>query len=158
MAGPPTTQEPHSLRGPTDRGALLDFQRAFERQEPLATGTLADFLDPDSLRLSLDDGIGEASSARFDVVWTIQGDYAVHYTDDADLNLRWDSHPHAYPGAPSDRHFHPPPDASNAARAVEKSCIEVTEIVLVARAVHSLWRDAYERGSVARVNEAENPP
>lgn len=59
------------------------------------------------------------------------------------------------PDAPA-RHFHPPPDAPN--RIAERSCITVSEVALVARAVVHLWRDAYERGSVEGLNGAENPP
>lgn len=152
------SEESHGLRGPTDRGALLDFLHTFERMEPLATGSLDDFLDPTELRIQLSDGIGPAERARFDVVWTTRDDYTIHYTDDADQNCRWDVHRNDYPNAPGDKHFHPPPDASSDPHVVENSCIQVTEIELVARAVHKLWRTAYKRGTLADVNDDSNPP
>lgn len=147
---PPTGTEAHSLRGPTDRGALLDFRSAFEEAEPLAEGELDDFLNPDKLRILLADGVGEADSARLDVVWTTFGDYSVHYTDSAERDLRWDLHPHDYPNPPGDEHFHPPPDAPSDPAVVEDSCIEVSEVELVARATHKLWRRAYEEGRSRR--------
>lgn len=150
--------ESHTLRGATDRGALLDFRDTFERLEPLASGELDDFLNPDELQLSLADGIGTAEYARIDVVWTTDGDYNIHYTDSDSRNFRWDVHPNDYPNAPGDKHFHPPPEASTDPQDVEDSCIEVSELELVARAVHILWRVAYEQGSFEGVNEASNPP
>lgn len=150
--------EPHSLRGPTDRGALLDFWRTFERQEPLATGGLDDLVDPSELRLHLDDGVGDADTARFDVVWTTVGDYNVHYADSLGRNVRWDVHPHSYPRPAADGHFHPPPDASSDPDDVQETCISVSEIELVARAVHVLWRQADDRGSLEGINDATNPP
>lgn len=148
----------HSLRGPTDRGALLDFRAVFEDEEPVADGELDDFLSPDELRIALADGVGDADSARIDVDWTTLDDYSIHYTDAEGVNLRWDVHPNDYPNAPDDEHFHPPPDASNDPADVADSCIEVSEIELVARATHKLWRTAYERGSFEAANDAVNPP
>lgn len=150
--------ESHALRGPTDRGALLDFLRTFERMEPFASGSLDDFLDPSDLQIELSDGIGPAERSRFDVVWTTRDDYSIHYTDNASQNCRWDNHPHNYPDAHGDAHFHPPPEASSNSSAVEDSCIEVTEIELVARAIHKLWRQAYERGTLDGINDASNSP
>lgn len=151
-------EESHSLRGPTDRAALLDFSIVFERLEPLATGELDDFLDPSELRLHLDDAIGDADGARFDVVWTTVGDYNVHYADSVGRNMRWDVHPHSYPQPPGDGHFHPPPEASSDPGDVVDSCISVSEIELVARAVHVLWRQAYDHSSFEGINDASNPP
>lgn len=153
-----TLEESHSLRGPTDRAALLDFSTVFERLEPLATGDLDDFVDPSELRIHLDDGIGDADAARFDVVWTTAGDYNVHYSDSLERDARWDVHPHSYPQPAGDGHFHPPPDASSDPGDVVDSCITVSEIELVARAVHVLWRRAYDRGSFEGINDASNPP
>ena len=158
MEGDASDSESHSLRGPIDRGALLDFRDTFEQLEPLATGELDDFLSPNELRLELDDGVGDAESARFDVVWTTRDDYTIHYTDNTDVNLRWDIHPNDYPQVPEDRHFHPPPNATSDPAAVEDSCIEVSEIVLVARAAHVLWRHSYEQGSFEDVNGHTDPP
>ncbi|MFC7228695.1 hypothetical protein N0B31_14880 [Salinirubellus salinus] len=150
--------EPHSLRGAIDAGALHDFRTEFERLEPVASGSLDDPVSPDELRLRLDDGIGTATSATITVRWSVQSDYNVHYSDDAGRNLRWDVHPHDYPVPDGDGHYHPPPDASNDEDDVEESCIGVTEIVLVARAVHQLWRVGYDSGTVDPLNDADNPP
>lgn len=54
--------------------------------------------------------------------------------------------------------FHPPPDASVAPEDVEPSCIEVPEVVLIARAVHALWRLAYDEGELPGINTVEDPP
>lgn len=162
MPGPtdPEAAEPHSLRGPTDRGALLDIRELFEREEPLASGTLDDYLDPRTLRIDLADGIGDADTARIDVVWTVRDDYAFHYTDSAGVDCRWDAHPHggAYGHASGRAHFHPPPDASNDPADVQQSCIRESTVDLVARAVRKLWRAAYHRRSVVGINSGSNPP
>lgn len=150
--------ESHALRGAIDAGALHDFRTEFERLEPLASGSLDDVLSPSELRLHLDDGIGEAESAALTVRWSVGDDYNVHYSDEAGQNLRWDVHPHDYTAPSSDGHYHPPPDASSEDDDVEASCIEVRELVLVARAIHQLWRAAYERESLAPLNDAVNPP
>lgn len=150
--------ESHSLRGAIDAGALYDFRAEFERLEPLASGALDDPVSPSELRLSLDDGIGDATSATITVRWSIHDDYNVHYSDDAGRNVRWDAHPHEYTAPLGDGHYHPPPNASNDDDDVEDSCITVSEIVLVARAVHQLWRGGYESGTVRPLNDAENPP
>ena len=42
--------------------------------------------------------------------------------------------------------------------AAEPSCIDVTEVSLVARAVHAMWRAAYENNDLDRLNSASNPP
>lgn len=149
--------ESHSLRGGIDAGALHDFRSEFERLEPLASGSLDDPVSPSELRLRLDDGIGEAASASLTIRWSVQGDYNVHYSDDAGRNLRWDGHPHDYT-ITSDEHYHPPPDASSDDDDVEASCIRVTELVLVARAVHQVWRAGYDDGTVDPLNDATNPP
>lgn len=150
--------ESHALRGPIDRGALIDFRDTFERAEPLADAALDDLFNPNELRIKFSDGVGTAKSARFDVVWTTSGDYNIHYTDAEGRNLRWDVHPNDYPRPPEDEHFHPPPDASTDPSDVEDSCIDVSEIELVARATHKLWRNVYEQESFDGVNEVSNPP
>ncbi|QSX00270.1 hypothetical protein [Haloterrigena alkaliphila] len=151
-------EETHSLRGPTDRTALLEFRDVFESEEPLAAAELDDFFDPDELRITLEDGIGEATGGRFDVVWSTRDDYNIHYTDDLGRNLRWDVHPHDYPMPDDDAHFHPPPNAASDPAAVESSCIEVAEIRLVARATIALWRAAYDTGSIDDPNGFVDPP
>lgn len=109
-------------------------------------------------RGAIDDGIGEAETATITVRWTVRHDYNVHYSDDMDRNLRWDVHPHEYTVPDGDAHYHPPPNASNDDADVEASCISVTEIVLVARAVHQLWRDGYDSGNIHLLNDAIDPP
>ena len=150
--------ESRALRGAIDAGALLDFRTEFERLEPLASGALDDPLSPGELRLHLEDGIGEASTATITVRWSVQGDYNVHYSDDTGRNLRWDVHPHDYTVSAGDAHYHPPPNASSNDEDVDASCITVRELVLVARAVHQLWRAGYDSGTVGPLNDAINPP
>lgn len=152
-----TAEPSHSTRGPIDGPSLFDFRAEFERLEPLATGEVDDPIDPTTLTVSLADGIGSASSARLDVRWTTIQDYNVHYTDSDGRNLRWDVHPHDFPRPADDHHFHPPPNASSAPDDVATSCIEVSEVLLVARAVHTLWRVAYDRGGFEGINVVENP-
>ena len=148
---------PHGVSGPVDRGALLDFREVITQREPLASGELDDFLNPSVLYIHLAEGVGETDSGRFDIVWTTRDDYNVHYTDDS-RDLRWDVHPHDYPTPPEDRHFHPPPSASSDPALVADSCIEVSEIILVALATWNLWRTAYERGSFEGINRIGDPP
>jgi len=148
----------HSLRGPTDRGALCDFRDVFEEMEPLADGTLDDIIDPSELNIQLDDGIGAAESARLDIDWTTHNDYNIHYTDADGRDLRWDLHPNDFPAASDERHFHPPPNASSDSEDVEESCIERRGIELVARATQKLWRKAYRDESFTGINRAVDPP
>ncbi|NHN41840.1 hypothetical protein G9C85_09380 [Halorubellus sp. JP-L1] len=150
--------ESHSLQGAIDAGALHDFRSEFGRLEPLASGSLDDPVNPSELRLQLDDGIGEATTATITVRWSVRDDYNVHYSDDTNRNLRWDVHPHEYTAPDGDVHYHPPPSASSNDGDVEASCIRVTEIVLVARAVHQLWRAGYESGTADPLDDATNPP
>lgn len=146
------------LRGAIDPGALHDFRSEFERLEPLASGSLDDSVNPGELRLHLDDGIGQATAATITVRWTVRHDYNVHYSDDANRNLRWDVHHHSSTAPDGDAHYHPPPTASRDDVDVESSCIGVTELVLVARAVHQVWRAGYERGTVDSLTDATEPP
>lgn len=112
-----------------------------------------DLIDPQELHVLLEDGIGGATWARFDITWYRSGCYSFHHIGSEDVNFRWDCHPKD--GAPN-RHFHPAPDAPS--KEPDKSCIEVSEPKTVARAVHKLWRRAYENDAVTNLNEAENPP
>lgn len=150
--------ESHSIRGAIDAGALYDFRAEFERLEPLARGSLDDPVNPSELRLHLGDGIGEATTATITVRWSVTDDYNVHYSDDLDRNFRWDVHPHEYSAPTGDGHYHPPPTASSDDDDVEASCIRVTEIVLVARAVHQLWRAGYDTATTEPLNDAADPP
>ncbi|WP_123538097.1 hypothetical protein [Halosimplex salinum] len=140
--------------GPIDPGALREIRDLFVELEPLVeTASLDNPLNPQTLSVEFADGIGDAPTARFDIRWSLSGNYAVHYTDNLDRDFRFDCHPK--PDAPT-RHFHPPPDAPS--HAVEPSCITVTEAPLVTRAVLQRWRDAYESGTFDGINDAENPP
>jgi hypothetical protein len=150
--------ESHSLRGAIDPGALYDFRSEFEHLEPLASGSLDDPVSPSELRLQLDDGIGEAASATITVRWSVRDDYNIHYSDTNGRDLRWDVHPHEYTTPDEDSHYHPPPNAATVDNAVEASCINVAELVLVARAVHQLWRTGYDNGTVDPLNDGTNPP
>lgn len=140
--------------GPIDAGALREIRDLFLELEPLVeSASVDDPLNPQTLTVELSVGVGSAEAARFDVRWSLTGNYAFHYVDDLDRNFRFDAHPK--PDAPR-RHFHSPPDASS--RPVEPSCIAVREVELVSRAVLKQWRDTLERGTLQHVNEAEDPP
>lgn len=107
--------ETHTLRGATDRPALLTIRAIIEEMEPLATPELDDYLHPSVLEVALDDGLCEADEAKIEIQWTTQDDYKFHYTDTEAVNLRWGKHPHGgdYVHVPSLEHYHPPPDASS---------------------------------------------
>lgn len=79
--------------------------------------------------------------------------YSFHYVDSADVNWRFDRHPNTHS---PETHFHPPPDAST--DDARPSCIEVEEVSLVTRAVHAMWRAAYEHDDLSRLNSLSNPP
>jgi len=140
--------------GPIDPTALRRFRDLVLDLEPLVeSAALDDPVNPQTLAIELTDGVGTATGARLDIRWSLSGNYAVHYSDEAGRNFRFDHHPK--PDAPR-RHFHPPPDAPS--RPVEPSCVAVTELQLVARAVHQRWRYAYENGTFEEINAAEDPP
>lgn len=137
--------------GTISRTALERVRNTWIDLEPLVAETAYDdVVDPSELRISLEDGIGEAAAARIDVQWSRCGNYSFHYAD-VGIDWRFDRHPN--PHSP-EKHFHPPPDASGA----EPSCIRIEEVTLVTRAVHSLWRRTYERGDVSDLNAGSNPP
>lgn len=138
--------------GPPDVAAMEQVQELFVTLDGLVEYARFDsLLDPTALRIRPDDGIGDAGWCRFDVRWFQRGYYSIHHTDENDLDFRFDHHPK--PDAP-ERHFHHPPDAA----VVEQSCIDVDEPELVTRAVHKLWRRAYETGKTGHLNAANNPP
>jgi len=140
--------------GPIDAGALRTIRDLFVELEPLVeTATLDDPLNPQTLSIELADGIREASTARIEFRWSLTGNYAAHYTDDKKRDYRFDCHPK--PDAPR-KHLHPPPEAPS--EPVELSCITVSEITLVTRAIHQRWRYAYTNDTFEGINEAENPP
>ncbi|MFD1646063.1 hypothetical protein [Haloarchaeobius litoreus] len=152
--------ETHSLRGATDRPALLTIRDVVEETEPLATPELDEYLNPSVLEVSLDDGLCEADEARIDVQWTTRDDYKFHYSDSEAVNLRWGKHPHGgnYIQTSGFEHYHPPPDASSDPAEVEESCIMQSPEELVTRAVLKLWRVAYHTDSYEPLNAGRNPP
>jgi len=160
MTGPTDQPEHHSLRGAIDRPALLTIRDIVEEMEPLATARLDDYLDPAVLEVTLDDGLGEADSARIDIRWTTRGDYVFHYTDTEGVNLRWGKHPHGgeYRCVDGLEHYHPPPDASSDPDKVQDSCITQSSEALVTRAVLKLWRVAYHTDAYEPLNVGSNPP
>lgn len=155
-----TADEGHSLRGPTDRPALLAIRDVFNTDEPLATAELDDYLDPEMLEVTFNDGLCGAETARIDVQWTTKDDYKFHYTDSRGVNLRWGKHPHNddYVNVSGLEHYHPPPNASSDPSEVEDSCITQSPEKLVTRAVLTLWRVAYHAESVSPLNAGSNPP
>ncbi|QLG28677.1 hypothetical protein HUG10_14490 [Halorarum halophilum] len=152
--GQPTPQDHAEVFGPIDARALREIRDLVVELEPLVgTASLDDPVNPQTLSIDLSDGVGDASTARVDVRWSLTSNYAIHYTDERNRNFRFDRHPK--PDAPA-RHFHPPPDAPS--RPVEPSCITVSEVSLVTRAVLHRWRYAYTHGTFEGINDAENPP
>ncbi|SEH63774.1 hypothetical protein SAMN05192561_11724 [Halopenitus malekzadehii] len=150
----PDPDEQDEVFGPIDAGALREIRDLCVDQEPLVrTAALDDPLNPQTLSVELSDGVGDATAARIDIRWSLTGNYAAHYTDDADRDFRFDCHPK--PDAPR-RHFHPPPAALS--RPVEGSCIAVSEAGLVTRAILQRWRYAYTNETFSGINDAENPP
>lgn len=140
--------------GPLDEFALDVIRTVFEKQEPLVVEAgFQDLIDPQELKVYFEVGIGEADGARFDVRWFRTGYYDFRYTDSNSRDFRWDYHPKE--GTP-DKHFHPSPNAKSA--NPDSSCITVEQPELVARAVHKLWRRAFDTGSLDDLNTAENPP
>ena len=140
--------------GPIYLPALQRIRDLWLELEPL-TDTIAydNVVAPTELQVSLTDGLGDADAARLDIQWSEWGMYSFHYVDSADINWRFDRHPNTHS---PESHFHSPPNA--ATTAAEPSCIDVTEVSLVARAVHAMWRAAYENNDLDRLNSASNPP
>jgi hypothetical protein len=65
------------------------------------------------------------------------------YVDTADRNWHFDRYPNMHS---PEAHFHPPHD--EATTTAQASCIDVTEVSLVTRAVHAMSGAAYERDDV----------
>ena len=132
--------------------ALRRIRDLWLELEPLVDDARYDDpVDPAELQIDLSDGLLAADCARLDVQWSEFDNYTFHYSDDLGLNWRFDRHPNHH--AP-DAHFHPPPDASDSV----PSCIGVQEVSLVGRAVHALWRTAYDGGDLSVLNDATDPP
>ncbi|MFW6320826.1 MAG: hypothetical protein ACOC0Z_03160 [Halohasta sp.] len=140
--------------GPPDTAAMRLIREQFRRDEPLVESTDFDsVLHPRALRIEFSDGIGSADHCRLSVTWYRSGAYRFHHVDSEDVNWRFDRHPN--PHSPV-KHFHEPPAA--ASHTAVESCIEAEQPRVVARAVHKLWRRAYETGTHDLVNTAQNPP
>lgn len=140
--------------GPIYLPALRRIRDGWLELEPLVDDTsYDDLVAPTELHVGLADRLGDADRTRIDIQWRELGMDAFHYVDSADLNWRFDRHPNTHSQM---CHFHPPPDA--ATTAAEPSCIDVTEVSLVTRAVHATWRAAYESRDPSRLNSASNPP
>jgi len=140
--------------GPIYLPALQRIRDLWLELEPLVDETgYDDVVSPTELQISLSDGLGNAESARLDIQWSELGMYSFHYVDSDDVNWRFDRHPNTHS---PEIHFHRPPEA--ATTDAESSCIDVTEVSLVTRAVHAMWRAAYEDGDIEQLNSASNPP
>jgi hypothetical protein len=152
--------EGHVLRGPIDRAALITVRDLINEEEPLASATLDEFLNPTTLEVAFEDGLCEAETARIDIQWTIQNDYKYHYTDSTGVDLRWGRHPHDgdYSNVSGLAHYHPPPDGSSKPAEVEGSRITQSTEVLVTRAILTLWRVAYHEESLRALDTGHNPP
>ncbi|WP_370464967.1 hypothetical protein [Natronomonas sp. LN261] len=160
MRDSPDQVETHTLRGATDRPALLTIRDVVEEMEPLATAELDNYLHPSVLEVVLDDGLCAADDARIDIQWTTRDDYKFHYTDSEGVNLRWGKHPHAgdHIHVSGLEHYHPPPNSSSDPDEVKASCIAQSPEELVTRAVLKLWRVAYHADSYEPLNAGRNPP
>ncbi|ELY67097.1 hypothetical protein [Natrinema versiforme] len=140
--------------GAPDVTTMRRLREFFRQAEPLVeTAEFDDVLDPQELRVEYGDGIGAAEWCRLDITWYKSGAYRFHYVDGNDVNWRFDRHPNSHS---PEKHFHEPPDAP--AETAARSCIEVEEHRLVARAVAKLWRRAYEQDDPSILNTATNPP
>lgn len=134
--------------GTLDVAAMDEVRSAFTGLDGLIEGAgFQNLADPEMVHVYFSDGIGEATDCRFDIRWYRKGYYSVHHTDSIDRNFRWDYHPKV--GAP-DKHFHPPPDAPS--DDPEPSCLTSEEPPVVARAIHKLWRRAYDTGNTTGLN------
>ena len=107
-------------------------------------------VDPATVHVYFSDGIGEATECRFDIRWYQKGYYTFHHTDSIACNFRWDYHPKV---AAPNKHFHPPPNAPST--DPEPSCLTGEQPPVVARAVHKLWRRAYDTGDLSRLNSPD---
>ena len=139
--------------GPIYLPALQRIRDLWLDLEPLVDATAYDdVVAPTELQISLSDGLADAESARLDIQWSELGMDSFHFVDSDDVNWRFDRHPNTHS---HEIHFHPTPDA--ATTDAKPSCIGVTEVSLVTRAVHGMWRAAYEDDAMDRLNSAANP-
>ena len=75
MQDSPDQAETHTLRGATDRPALLLIRDVVEEMEPPATAELDDYLHPSVLEVPFNNGLCVADEARIDVQWTTRDNY-----------------------------------------------------------------------------------
>jgi hypothetical protein len=136
---------------------MVDIRDQFEREDGIASAELDDFIDPSTINVHLENGLGDADHCRIDITWTTLDDYTFHYTD-SNLDFRWGKHPHGGEYGGQEAHFHSPPGASSDPDDVEESCITVETRSLVVRAVIKLWRAAFDSDSLEPLNSASNPP
>lgn len=140
--------------GPRYLPALQRIRNLWLDLEPLVeTTSYDDPVSPTELHVEVSDGLDTANAARFDIQWSELDMYSFHYVDADDVNWRFDRHLNTHS---PEIHFHPPPDASTT--AAELSRIDVTEVSLVTRAVHAMWRAAYDHDDPSRLNGLSNPP
>jgi hypothetical protein len=140
--------------GPIYLPALQRIRNLWLEIEPLVeTTSYDDPISPSELHIEMSDGLGTADAARFDIQWSELEMYSFHYVDTEDVNWRFDRHPNTHS---PEIHFHPPPEASTA--TAEPSNIDVTEVSLVTRAVHAMWRAVYDLDDLSRLNSFSNPP
>ena len=66
MPEAPERAEDHTLRGATDRPALLTIRDIIEEMKSLASAQLDDYLNPSVLEVVLDDGLCKADGVRID--------------------------------------------------------------------------------------------
>lgn len=136
--------------GTLDVVAMDEIRAAFTGLDGLIDSVgFQDLVDPQMVQVHFSDGIGDATWCRLDVRWYRLGYYSIHHTDSTGRDFRWDYHPKT--SAP-ERHFHPPPDA--ASDDARRSCLTADQPPVVARAVHKLWRRAYDTGDTTRLNSA----
>jgi len=140
--------------GPIYLPALQRIRDLWIELEPLVDETsYDDVVAPTELRITLSDGLGDATSARFDIQWSELGMYSFHYVDSDDVNWRFDRHPNTHS---PEIHFHPPPRGRDDGRRAV--LYRRDRVSLVTRAVHAVWRAAYEVDTLDRLNSAPNPP
>jgi len=145
------TEDDDGRFGSTDTTSLEAFRDVFLEEPLVERAEFDDLTNPRELRVRLSDGV--TSEGSFTVRWSARGYYSVHYSEEKDVQFRFDRHPN--PHSPQ-KHFHPPPDAST--QDAEPSCIEVETDELVARAVLKLWRRWYESDGDEYPNSGKKPP
>jgi hypothetical protein len=139
-----------------DKPATSRFCEEFVKVEGVAGKPYYDDpLSPTRMHIPLTDGFHQ--SGGFDVRWKHDVNYYhIHYREPFEaatpqIEYRFDRHNDTH--SPQ-THFHEPPDASPRV----SSCITVTQVPLVARAVAKTWRYGYENNDVSLVNDLSDPP